>query len=109
MPVLQWLERGQRSAGITQEQIDNVLAPTSRYLDGKDLAVIELAEQIMRQNMYGQLSPEQSARLRKYYSDVQIFDVGVVTAVFKGMATYAFVLDLVDREETCPVKPGSDA
>jgi alkylhydroperoxidase family enzyme len=96
------------SAGITQVQIDNVLSPTPEHFDEKDLAVIELADQMMLQNMNGQLSPDLHARLRKYYSDAQIVELGFVAAVLTGMAKYIFVFDLVDREETCPVrKPGA--
>ena len=96
------------SAGITQTQIDNVLSPTPEHFDEKDLAVIELADQRMLQNMNGQLSPDLHARLRKYYSDAQIVELGFVAAVLTGMAKYIFVFDLVDREETCPVrKPGA--
>lgn len=97
------------AAGITQEQIDNVLAPTSKHFDDKDLAVIELADQMMLQNMHGQLSPELHARLRRHYSDAQIVEMGFVAAVLTGMAKYVFVFDLVNREETCPVKPGGVA
>jgi alkylhydroperoxidase family enzyme len=93
------------AAGITQAQIDHVLAPTPEHFDEKDLAVIELADQMMLQNMAGQLDQGLYARLRKYYSDAQIVEMGFVAAVLTGMAKYIFVFDLVEREETCPVRP----
>jgi alkylhydroperoxidase family enzyme len=92
------------AVGITQAQIDNVLTPTAQHFDDKDLAVIQLADEMMLQNMTGQLTPALYARLRKYYSDAQIVEMGFVAAVLTGMAKYVFVFDLVDREELCPVK-----
>jgi AhpD family alkylhydroperoxidase len=92
------------AAGITQEQIDQVLTPTSQHFDDRDLAVIELADQMMLQNMHGQLTPELHARLRRWYTEAQIVEMGFVAAVLTGMAKYVFVYDLVDREETCPIE-----
>jgi alkylhydroperoxidase family enzyme len=91
------------SVGITQAQIDNVLTPTSQHFDDKDLAVIQLADEMMLQNMTGQLTPALYSRLRKFYSDAQIVELGFVAAVLTGMAKYVFVFELVQREETCPV------
>jgi AhpD family alkylhydroperoxidase len=93
------------AVGITQAQIDNMLAPTSAHFSDQDLAVIELAEQMMLQNMNGQLSPALHARLRQYYSDAQLVEMGFVAAVLTGMAKFIFTYDLVSREEICPVRP----
>ncbi len=97
------------TAGITQQQIDNVLTPTPELFDDRDLAVIELADQMLLQNMHGELTPALHQRLRKYYSGAQIVEMGFVAAVLTGMAKYVFVFNLVDREEVCPVKPRNAA
>lgn len=94
-----------RAAGITQDQIDNMLNPTAEFFDDKDLAILELAEQMMLQNMNGELSKPLYDRLRKYYDDAQIIEIGFVAAVLTGVAKWIFTYDLVTREEQCPIKP----
>ena len=93
-----------KESGITQEQIDNLLTPSSEYFDDKDLAVIDLASQMMLQNMDGQLSDDLYQRLRKYYSDRDLVEMGFICAMLTGMAKYIFVYDMVTREENCPVR-----
>ena len=93
------------NAGITQTQVDNILTPTPEHFNEKDLAVIELAEQMMLQNMHGELTRDLYDRLRKYYSDAQLVEIGFVAAVLTGMAKYIFTFDMVPREEICPIVP----
>lgn len=93
------------NAGLTQEQIDNISNASSEHFDEKDLAVIELAEQMMLQNMHGEYTPDLHRRLKKYYSDEELVEMGFVAAVLTGMAKYLFVFDLVTKEDVCPVVP----
>ncbi len=93
------------NAGLTQEQIDNIPTASPEHFDEKDLAVIELAEQMMLQNMHGEYAPDLHARLKKYYSDEELVEMGFVAAVLTGMAKYLFVFDLVTKEDVCPVVP----
>ena len=95
------------AAGITQEQIDNIREPDSRLFDEKDLAVIALAEEMMLQNMHGQLSKTLYNKLRKHYDDGEIVEMGFVAAVLTGVAKWIFTFDLVDREEVCPIRPAA--
>lgn len=90
--------------GLTQAQIDHVVEGSTAHFDERDRAVIELADQMMLQNMTGQLTADLYARLRRYYSDEQIVEMGFVAAVLTGMAKYVFVFDLVEREEACPIR-----
>ena len=60
-------------------------------------------EQLL-QNMNGELTKDLYSRLKEYYSDEQIVEMGFVTAVLTGMAKYLFVFDLVTKEDVCPVK-----
>ena len=100
----QWNSVDALASGITQEQIDNIPNPSPDFFDSKDMSVIELAEQMMLQNMNGELTKDLYSRLKEYYSDEQIVEMGFVTAVLTGMAKYLFVFDLVTKEDVCPVK-----
>ena len=93
------------SAGITQAQLDNIIDPTPALFDAKDLAVIELADQMKLQNMESQLTPDLYQRLRTYYSDKQIMEMGMICAVLTGMAKLIFTFDMVTREPQCPIRP----
>ncbi len=94
-------------AGITQEQIDNLRKPKPGLFDEKDMAVIELAEEMMLQNMHGQLSKDLYVRLLKYYDDGEIIEMGFVAAILTGMAKLIFTFDIVNREEACPIRPAT--
>lgn len=97
------------AAGITQAQIDGMRAPTPALFDEKDMAVIDLASEMELSNMSGQLTRALYGRLRKFYSDAQICEMGVVAAMLTGMAKMIFVYDLVEREEYCPIAPAEAA
>jgi alkylhydroperoxidase family enzyme len=94
-----------QQAGLTPQQLDRILDPGPDVFDEKDLAVIELAEQMTLQNMDGQLTPALHARLGKFYTDKQIMEMGMICAVLTGMAKLIFTFDMVTREEQCPVRP----
>lgn len=93
------------SAGITQEQVDAIFDAGSPVWDDKDRAIIALAEEMMLQNMEGQLSPELYNRLRHYYDDGEIIEIGFIAAILTGVAKWIFTFDMVNREETCPIRP----
>lgn len=92
------------AAGITEAQIDAIFDPDSPEWDDKDRAIIALAEEMMLQNMEGHLSPELYTRLRKYYDDGEIIEIGFVAAILTGVAKWIFTFDMVNREEICPVR-----
>jgi AhpD family alkylhydroperoxidase len=93
------------AAGITQQQVDAIFDPEAIVWNEKDRAIIALAEEMMLQNMEGQLSPELYARLRRHYDDGEIIEIGFIAAVLTGVAKWIFTFDLVNREETCPIRP----
>lgn len=95
------------AVGITQEQIDNIREASPELFDEKDLAVIELAEEMMLQNMHGQLSKNLYEKLLKFYDDGEIVEMGFVAAILTGMAKWIFTYDIVDREEVCPIRPAA--
>lgn len=96
-------------AGITQKQIDGMRNPTRELFDDKDMAVIDLANEMELSNMHGQLTPSLYKRLRSHYSDAQICEMGMIAAVLTGMAKMIFVYDVVEREEYCPIVPAEAA
>jgi alkylhydroperoxidase family enzyme len=97
------------AAGITQSQIDHMHDPTPEHFSEQDLAVIELAEQMQLQNMSGALSGPLYRKLRRWYDDRQLVEMGFVCAVLTGMAKFIFTYDLVPREEACPIRPAEQA
>jgi AhpD family alkylhydroperoxidase len=97
-------------SGITEAQIEAIFTPDAPVWDEKDRAVIAMAEEMMLQNMDGNLSPALHARLRQHYDDGQIIELGFIAAVLTGVAKWIFTFDMVNREETCPIrKPGAIA
>jgi AhpD family alkylhydroperoxidase len=92
-------------AGITQEQVEAIFDVDASVWNDKDRAIIALAEEMMLQNMEGQLSPELYARLRRHYDDGEIIEIGFIAAVLTGVAKWIFTFDMVNREETCPIRP----
>jgi len=92
------------AAGISQEAIDAIFEPQSEHWSDKDRAVMALADQMMLQNMEGHLSPELYEKLREHFNDGELIELGFIAAVLTGVAKWIFTYDLVDREETCPIK-----
>ncbi|MFV3075235.1 carboxymuconolactone decarboxylase family protein [Niveispirillum fermenti] len=92
------------AAGITEEMIDVIDNPASPLWTDKDRAVIALADEMALQNMDGHLSADLYARLRAHYDDAQIVELGFVAAILTGIAKWIFTFDIVDREETCPIR-----
>ena len=92
-----------KEAGITDEMIDAIHDPSSPIFGAKDRAVLELCEEMMLQNMDGQLSAPLYEKLRNHYDDGQIIEIGFIAAVLTGVAKWIFTFDIVNREETCPI------
>lgn len=91
------------AAGVSQGQLDNLKQPTAEYFNAQDLAVLEFAEQMMLQNMHGKLNQDLYHRLKNYYDDGQIVEMGYVAAILTGIAKWIFTFDMVEREEDCPI------
>ena len=91
------------AAGYSQEQIDHVAAPTSQHFSPAELAVLELCEQVVLQNLDGALTPELHRRLQPYFDDAQILELGLFAAILAGFSKFLFVFDLVPRDPQCPL------
>jgi alkylhydroperoxidase family enzyme len=99
---------GALEAGITQEQVDSMIArahATGPFTDAEK-AVLEYADQMVLTNMQGDMSPALFTRLRSHFSEAEILELGVVMAVIGGMAKLSFILGLVEKETYCPFVPG---
>lgn len=98
---------GALEAGVTQAQVDSMIAGT--YETGPfseaDKAALAYADQMVLTNMNGDMSPELFRRLRAHFSEPQILELGVVMAIIAGMAKLSFLLDLVEKEDYCPFIP----
>ena len=92
-----------RSAGITEKQLDNIMNEASNAFSEKDVAVLKLVDEIVLQNMNGNLSKNLYDDLKKYFSDAEIFELGMVASLMSGMAIFLFFLDLVEKEKNCPI------
>jgi alkylhydroperoxidase family enzyme len=85
-------------AGYSQDQVDNILQPSSAHYSDKELALIDFAD-LFVQGEQGVLSRELHARLRQHYSDAAILEIGVVGAFFMGWQRMLFAFDLTPHEE----------
>lgn len=93
---------GALGAGFTQAQIDALIDGNDAPFDAAERAVIAYAAQVALTNNEGTMSPALFAALRRHFSEAQILELGVAMAVISGMAKLSFVLDVVDKETTCP-------
>lgn len=93
---------GALAAGFTQAQIDALIDGSDAPFDAADRAVIRYAEQVALTNHEGTMNPELFKALREHFSEAEILELGVAMAVISGMAKLSFVLDVVDKETTCP-------
>jgi len=98
---------GALEVGITQEQVDSMVAgayATGPFTD-VEKAVLEYADQMVLTNMHGDMSPVLFTRLRTHFSEAEILELGVVMAIISGMAKLSFILGLVEKEAYCPFMP----
>jgi len=93
------------AAGITQEEIDHLDEYEVWSFSEADRAVLALADQMILTNTFGSLDQVLYARLKESFTDAQIVELGMISAVLCGMAKFLFVFDLVERLETCPFTP----
>lgn len=92
---------GMREIGYSDAQIAAIEGDRSVFTEA-ERAVLDFADQMILTNPAGQLGPTLHARLARTFDDAQICELGVVAGFIGGMAKMAFVLDLVEKEATCP-------
>ena len=97
---------GMREAGYDDAQIEAIEGDRSRFTDA-ERAVLDFADEMVLTNPGGRLDETLHRRLRAHFDDAQICELGVVAGFIGGMAKMAFVLDLVEKEPTCPFVPAA--
>lgn len=100
---------GAMEAGFSQAQVDALVADhcSADLFTEADLAVIDYTDQMVLTNMNGEMSEELFQRLRHYFTEAQILELGVVMAIIGGMAKLSFLLNVVEKESYCPFTPAS--
>ena len=93
------------AAGFSQQQIDHIAAPSPQYFSAAELAVLELCEQVVLQNLDGAMTPDLHRRLREHFDDAEILELGLFAAMLTGFSKFLFVFDMVPRDPQCPL-PG---
>jgi AhpD family alkylhydroperoxidase len=93
------------AVGITQEEIDHLDEYETWSFSEADRAVLALADQMILTNAFGSLDQNLYARLKGSFTDAQIVELGMISAVLCGMAKFLFVYDLVERLDSCPFTP----
>lgn len=99
---------GMREAGYSDAHIGGIEGDRAQF-DPAEQAVLAFADEMLLTNPGGRLDEPLYRRLRAHFDDAQICELGVVAGFIGGMAKMAFVLDLVEREPTCPFVPASEA
>ncbi len=93
---------GALAAGLTQAQVDAMDNFESGPFTEAEKAVLAYAAEVALTNAEGRLTPALYKRLRAYFSDADILELGTAMAVISGMAKLSFVLNLVEKEAYCP-------
>ena len=99
---------GMHEVGYSPAQMDAIEGYRAGFTDA-ERAVLDFADAMILTNASGHLDAQLYVRLREHFDDAQICELGVVAGFIGGMAKMAFVMDLVEREPTCPFAPASIA
>jgi alkylhydroperoxidase family enzyme len=99
---------GTLAAGFTPEQIAAIEGDRSRFTE-LERAVLDFADQLVLTNPAGRLDRDLHQRLRAHLSEAEICELAVVGGFIGGMAKMAFVLDVVEKEDSCPFVPHARA
>lgn len=98
-------------AGVPVEAVDAVTGwpePIDpAHFSAAELAAMRYADQMALQNMQGALDDELYADLREHFDDAELFELGIVMAVFTGMFKFIFIADLTPKMAHCPI-PGNE-
>lgn len=94
--------RSAEDAGLSTAKIEALFRGDDGVFDERERAVLDYADQVALTNVEGAMTPSLHARLRAHFDDGQIVELGWVMAVLAGVAKLLFVLNLVEREASCP-------
>ncbi|MCZ8132401.1 MAG: carboxymuconolactone decarboxylase family protein [Steroidobacteraceae bacterium] len=100
---------GALAAGIAQAQVDAMDDFENGPFTDAEKAVIAYAGEVALTNPGGEMTPALFQRLRRYFSEADILELGTAMAIISGMAKLSFVLNLVEKETYCPFVPRASA
>lgn len=89
------------AAGYSQEQIDAMGDSASPLFSPQEQAVLSLAELFLIRNTEPELTGELHARLRTFFSDAEILELGLTATILSGWTKLMFAYDIITRE--CPI------
>ncbi len=91
------------SAGLSDADVDSIVAMDVGRFTEKEQAAIQLADEIALTNFEGKLGENLYRRLKQHFSDAEILELGMVMGILAGMAKFLFAFDLVEKELSCPI------
>ena len=89
------------AAGLTETEIDGLNNYENAVFSAAEKAALRLADQMLLTNPDGELSKTLYDDLKRYFSDGELLELGLIMAVLSGMAKFLFAFDLVEKEEYC--------
>ncbi|MBX3695426.1 MAG: carboxymuconolactone decarboxylase family protein [Steroidobacteraceae bacterium] len=93
------------AGGVPQAKIDALADYEAGPFTDREKAALALADVMVLTNTRGHITPDLYKRLRAYYSDGELVELGVIMAVLCGMAKMVFAFDLVEKMDSCPYLP----
>lgn len=97
---------GAVEAGYSVAELHAIEGDRSIFSEAEQ-AVLELADQFLMTNIHGHLEPALYNRLRSFFDDAQILELGTVMSYLGGLAKMLFVFDMAEKEETCIFRPAT--
>ena len=95
---------GAKEAGYTETELNAIEGDRSIFTE-QERAVLDLADQFLMTNVQGHLDPTLYERLRTWFDDAQILELGTVMSYLGGLAKMLFVFDMAEKEESCIFRP----
>ncbi|MEO0998179.1 MAG: carboxymuconolactone decarboxylase family protein [Pseudomonadota bacterium] len=88
--------------GVSEAKLDAIDDPDADVFSDAERELLKLAGELSLVRPDGQLETGAYRRLRRYFDDAELMEIGMTLAVLVGMAKFLFVYDLVERETSCP-------
>lgn len=89
------------ASGYSQAQVDAMGDADSPLFTPQEQAVLALGAVFAIENPDGTLTPQLHSRLRAFFSDAEILELGFVATILSGWTKMIFAYDMVTRE--CPI------
>ncbi len=94
-------------AGIPDAEIDAIADYENGPFSEAEKASLALADVMVLTNQKGHVTKALYERLKGYFTEAQLVELGMIMAVLCGMAKFIFAYDLVEKEDSCPFIPAA--